>query len=65
MATNIATAAIAEVVSIVTRSPGVTEANVRSNLRSEHGDSSALDLAINSGAVVRSGHKLYAREGSK
>jgi hypothetical protein len=52
---------VADVVADVERGPGVTEANVRSNLRSEHGDSSALDLAIASGAVIRSGHKLYAR----
>jgi hypothetical protein len=55
-----------EVVAIVERSPGVSEANVRSDLRSEHGDSSALDRALASGRVVRSGHKLNARrEGSK
>lgn len=58
--------AVAEVVAVVERNPGVSEANVRSNLRSEHGDSSALDLALASGRVVRSGHKLNARrEGSK
>lgn len=51
-----------EVVAIVERNPGVSEANVRSNLRSEHGDSSALDLALASGRVVRSGHKLHACE---
>ncbi len=42
------------------RGPGATEAGVRSYLRSEYGESSALDAALVSGQVERRGHKLYA-----
>ncbi len=59
-AKNLAKAQIRELLDILRRSPGATEAGVRSCLRSEYGDSSALDAALSSGQVERRGHKLYA-----
>ena len=44
------------------RSPGTTEAGVRSYLRGEYGDSSALERALTTGRVVRRGQKLYRIE---
>ena len=44
------------------RNPGVTEATVRSDLRREFGASSALDVALTDGVMIRRGHKLYRRE---
>lgn len=44
------------------RSPGTTEAGIRSYLRGEYGDSAALERAFTTGRVVRRGQKLYRIE---
>lgn len=55
-------AADTDLLAVLARNPGLTEANLRSYLRGEHGASSALDRAIAAGRVVRRGHKLYRAE---
>ncbi len=52
----------ADALDVVARNPGLTEANLRSYLRGEHGDSSALDRALAVGRAVRRGHKIYRVE---
>lgn len=48
-----------EVVAYLLRNPGATEAAVRSELRAQHGHSSALDAAIADGRVILRNFKLY------
>jgi hypothetical protein len=48
-----------DLLAVLERNPGATEAIVRSELRAQHGDSFALDTAIADGAVIRRGAKLY------
>ena len=48
--------------SMLERNPGATEASVRAELRAVLGGSSALDIAVEDGVVIRNGNKLYRRE---
>ena len=54
--------AVAHVMDLLERNPGLTEANLRSFLRRSHGDSTALDRLLDAGLAVRHGNKLYRSE---
>ena len=54
-----------DLLEVLGRNPGLTEANMRSYLRGEHGNSTALDRALATGRVVRRGHNLYRIEDAR